>query len=83
MKIDSALQGQATDVHLSREDYEKFFIYELNKIKQTIDNNFEEIKQGKFSWDDINWLNDAAKREFEKETSIYSIIIMNCYKIAK
>ena len=70
MKIESALQGQATDVHLSREDYEKFFIYELNKIKQTIDNNFEEIKQGKFSWDDVNWLNDAAKRKFEEETSI-------------
>lgn len=69
MKINK-VSDEATDVLLSREDYEKFFIYELDRIKQTIDNNFTDIKQGKFSWDDVNWLNDAAKRKFEEKTSI-------------
>lgn len=68
MKIDDVPEEKATDVFLDKTDFEKFFIYELGRIKDVIDNNYAEIQQGKVCWDDITWLNDTEKEKFAEET---------------
>ncbi len=59
----------ALDIEFTDDDFEKCIIYDLEKIKGFIEENYHEIQSGTIKWEDVQYGSDEHIKLYEKMTN--------------